>query len=119
MSPRSTVILDRNKIYEDRKTKTDKQIEFENWVTKTILVRQCWRRVDWVHPVFRHSEKRISPLPNYKVKEVPRILPTESWLNDQRTAKHEVEIKEWFELVEYWKPFYWFYDKKYETKYPS
>ena len=116
MTARTKIILDPEKIFEDRKTKTDKEIEFENSVTRAMLVRQCWLRDPKYHPVFRHSEKRISQLPCFKIKEVVRVLNPKSWDEDERvelkTAKHEIIVPKGFEIVEYGSPCKAFFDKR-------
>lgn len=55
---------------------------------------------------------------NYEIEKEP--LPTQSWKDDTRTAKHDIVVPNWFEFVQVgMNPCNSFYQKRYETRYPS
>lgn len=97
--------LDRNLIFEERKTKPDKQVALEQEVTQAQLVHQCWYRQYGIHPNFRLKWPKAK-----QVKFVQeRDLNTENWDN---TDHHKVVVPEWFEVVEIWsRPIGAFFDK--------
>jgi len=97
--------LDPDVIYQERMTKPDKEICFDQWVTQDQLVKQCGWRIRGVHPDIRQK------WPKWKKEKfkLERDLNTENWDN---TDHHKVVVPKWFEIVEIWsRPIGAFFDK--------
>lgn len=107
-----TPILDPIKIFEERKTKTDCEIAREEKIWVWTLINQCGYRNPAVHPNFRHKWAKKKD-PHYVET---RDLNSKWWDQDDRqelkTAKHEIVIPEWFEVVEYGSPCKAFFEKR-------
>jgi len=111
MKPKT--ILDVKLVNQLRLTHTDIEMA-KQFKTSTVNINlQCGRRSKlWIPFIQRNMYNRKKPLWPYKKTTNDRELPTQSWKDDKRTAKHEIVVPNWFELVEYWtNPCRAFYDK--------
>ena len=116
------VELNKKEVNQFRMTMTDCEVMAKYKTSRENLISQCWKRKEEWLPFVQNNrpkhrpKKQANPWPRMTrliEKQVEKKeLVTESWADDTRTAKHNISIPDWFELVEVgMKPCRAFYDK--------